>query len=304
MIGPISLPGGFPSEPGVPIRIQGLLSECPDEMSGVLCDERMRTGYRTGASQNGVLPVIEPASNVPEDVMDATAVRQMRRELEAARHEARRLRTDARNRAAEMKTEALRERIEYRAAAERQIDKLRQQAELDADAIRASATGELERIKAEAEGEAASIIEAAELRAAETLVRTEEAVAAMVEDAHRLAAQIVDSAQLEADHVVADAGARIGSLDETAKALSAAIIEMKERFEGREPVATADAEIVEDEAGKSFKLLAVDESGDAVAVHEEEIAEPYVSSDSPIIEFAAEQAAPAQRRRFQIFRRA
>jgi hypothetical protein len=203
-----------------------------------------------------------------------------------------------------MKTEALRERIEYRAAAERQIDKLRQQAELDADAIRASATGELERIKAEAEGEAAAIIEAAELRAADTLARTEEAVAAMVEDAHRRSAQIVDSAQLEADHLVSAAGARIGTLDETAKALSAAILEMKERFEGGEPVAIAETDVVDGAVEKSAKLLAVDASGDAVAVHEEEIAEPYVSPDTAMIEFAAEQAAPAQRRWFQIFRRA
>jgi vacuolar-type H+-ATPase subunit H len=278
----------------------------------VLCDEPMKTDLsRAEASQNGDMPVLETASNVPESVrgpsvsaaeQKAAQIRDAaERELKAARDEAARLRGQARNRAAEMKTEALRERIEYRAAAEKQIARLRAEAEAEADEIRAGATAEVENARADAEAEAS-----------ERLARAETAITAMIEDAHRLAAQIVDAAQLEADQIIADAGNKIGVLDETAREITATIAEMKERFE----TATEPAAIEEPvSAGGIEGMVAVVETGDAVAVHEEEIVaiEPTTEdrsfeiedpADAEILAFVAEQASPPRRRWFQIFRRA
>jgi len=281
------------------------LPEFLHPVSDVLCDGRMRAGYRADASQNGEVPVIEKVSTASEpDQSQSLAAAERRaeevreqaqRELQAARTEANRLRTSARNRSAEMRTEALRERIELRAAAEKQLVRWREQAELEAAAIRAGATDEVGRVRAEAEGEAAAIVEAAELEAAETMARIETAVAGMIEDAHRLAAQIVDGAQLEAEGIVAEAGKRIGVLDSTARDLVTTIAEMKERFETR-------GSGVESDVVAEARSIVMDAEGDAVAVHEEEVVEPF-EPDPEILAFIADADRP-RRRWFQVFRRA
>lgn len=280
--------------------------------SEVVCDGPMKTDLsRAEASQNGEMPVLETASNIPETVRGpsvpaaerkAAQIREAaERELKAAREEAARLRSQARNRAAEMKTEALRERIEYRAAAEKQIARLRAEAEAEADEIRAGATAEVENVRAEAEVEAS-----------ERLARAETAIAAMIEDAQRLAAQIVDAAQLEADQVIAEAGNKIGVLDETAREITATIAEMKERFEKATEPAAVEEPVSADGVEATFAVV---ETADAVAVHEEEIVEIEPAAedrsfgseepaDAEILAFVAEQASPPRRRWFQIFRRA